>query len=181
MEEKQMIFLLKSRDSSGMDEFCRRYDPMMRYIIAPILPDWREQEECLSDVHMKVWDKIVLYDEERGSFKSWLTVITRNTALNRARHNRHLDSDRELSDRLTDRCPTPEDQLLHEERLDSLKKAMETLSDGDRLILYRKYYYRQSTAQIAAELGMTQRAVEGRLYRLKQKLRAQMTGGDGHA
>ena len=40
-------------------------------------------------------------------------------------------------------------------------------------MFYRKYYYCQSTAQIAAELGLTERGVEGRLYRLRQKL-----GGD---
>ena len=33
-------------------------------------------------------------------------------------------------------------------------------------------------AQIASELGMTERAVEGKLYRLKKKLR-KMLGGDG--
>jgi RNA polymerase sigma-70 factor (ECF subfamily) len=48
------------------------------------------------------------------------------------------------------------------------------------MLFYRKYYYRQSTAQIAAELGMTQRSVEGRLYRIKQKLRKRL-GGDGYA
>lgn len=38
----------------------------------------------------------------------------------------------------------------------------------------------QSTAQIAAELGMTERAVEGKLYRLKKGLREQL-GGEGFA
>ena len=40
-------------------------------------------------------------------------------------------------------------------------------------------YYLQSTAQIASELGMTERAVEGKLYRLKKKLR-KMLGGEVH-
>ena len=35
----------------------------------------------------------------------------------------------------------------------------------------------QSTAQIAAEPGLSERAVEGRLYRLKKRLRA-MLGGE---
>lgn len=37
----------------------------------------------------------------------------------------------------------------------------------------------QSTEQIAAELGLTPRAVEGRLYRIRERLRKQL-GGDGH-
>ena len=38
----------------------------------------------------------------------------------------------------------------------------------------------KATAQIAAELGLTERAVEGKLYRLKKQLR-KMLGGEGHA
>ena len=47
------------------------------------------------------------------------------------------------------------------------------------MLFYRKYYYLQPTAQIASELGMTERAVEGKLYRLKKQLR-KMLGGEVH-
>ena len=47
------------------------------------------------------------------------------------------------------------------------------------MLFYRKYYYQQSTAQIACETGMTQRAVEGKLYRLKKNLRETL-GGEVH-
>ena len=61
----------------------------------------------------------------------------------------------------------------------ALHDALARLGQNDRALFYRKYYYLQSTAQIAAELGMTARAVEGRLYRLKKQLR-RMLGGEGH-
>ena len=51
------------------------------------------------------------------------------------------------------------------------------LTAGEQLLFYRKYYYMQPTAQIAAELGITERAAEGRLYRIKQKLR-RLLGGE---
>ena len=56
---------------------------------------------------------------------------------------------------------------------------MKELRPLERQIFYRKYYYRQATAQIAAEMGLTQRAVEGRLYRIKKNLRDKL-GGEGH-
>ena len=58
-----------------------------------------------------------------------------------------------------------------------LAKALSKLSQKDAALFYRKYYYMQSTAQIAAELGTTERAVEGKLYRIKKKLR-KLLGGD---
>ena len=51
------------------------------------------------------------------------------------------------------------------------------LSQKERNLFYRKYYYLQSTEKIAAEMGMTVRSVEGKLYRIKKKLR-KMMGGD---
>ena len=75
---------------------------------------------------------------------------------------------------------TPEEVLLHQERQTALQAALGQLSAGERLLFYRKYYYLQSTARIALELGLTERAVEGRLYRLKQQLR-KLPGGDERA
>lgn len=106
-----MIAQLLQQDERGMEALLLHYGPLMRYIIAPILPDPQDREECLSEVSMRVWSRIAQFD---------------------------------------------------------------------RALFYRKYYYLQSTAQIAAELGMTERAVEGRLYRLKKRLRT-MLGGDGDA
>lgn len=68
---------------------------------------------------------------------------------------------------------------MQAERSAAVHAALGRLSPGDRALFYRKYYYLQSTAQIAAELGMTVRAVEGRLYRLKKQL-CRMLGGEGH-
>lgn len=79
--------------------------------------------------------------------------------------------------------PEPEciDLLRRRERQEALRWAMKELRPLERQIFYRKYYYRQSTAQIAAELSLTERAVEGKLYRARQRLRKALGGGDGHA
>ena len=73
--------------------------------------------------------------------------------------------------------PAREEALLRQERANELSRALSSLSRRDYLLFYRKYYYLQSTAQIAAELGVTERAVEGRLYRLRKKLQ-HLLGGE---
>lgn len=153
----------------------QQYGPLMRYIIAPILPDSRDREECLQDAAMKAWNQLDTYDPKRGSFTTWLTVITRNTALNCAR-KKHPETEA-LSEQMEAPDSNPEDILLARERKHALRQVLAGLSLSDRTLFYRKYYYCQSTAQIAAETGLTLRAVEGRLYRIKQKLRKAL-GGD---
>lgn len=175
MQENTVERLLLEKNEQGMDALLLHYGPLMRYIIAPILQNPQDREDCLSEVSMRVWEKIGQFDGEKGSFHAWLTAITRNTALNHARKASGSSAE-ELSESTPSPDPTPEETLLKKERQEALKTALSRLSYKDRLLFYRKYYYRQSTAQIAAELGMTERAVEGKLYRVKKQLRKSLGG-----
>lgn len=179
MNENEVLRLLRERDERGLEELLRHYGPLMRYIIAPILPDEHEREDCLSEVTIRVWERIRQFDPERGSLKAWLTAITRNAAIScagRAKQHASLD---DMPDGTPSPLPTPEEALLRAEKQAALRRALSQLDGNEQLLFYRKYYYRQSTQQIASELGMTERAVEGRLYRIKQRLRKAL-GGDGY-
>ena len=175
MQENTVERLLLEKNEQGMDALLLHYGPLMRYIIAPILQNPQDREDCLSEVSMRVWEKIGQFDGEKGSFRAWLTAITRNTALNHARKASGSSAE-ELSESTPSPEPSPEEALLKKERQEALNAALNRLSYKDRLLFYRKYYYRQSTAQIAAELGMTERAVEGKLYRVKKQLRKSLGG-----
>ncbi len=175
MQENTVERLLLEKNEQGMDALLLHYGPLMRYIIAPILQNPQDREDCLSEVSMRVWEKIGQFDGEKGSFRAWLTAITRNTALNHARRASGSSAE-ELSESTPSPELSPEETLLKKERQEALKTALNRLSYKDRLLFYRKYYYRQSTAQIAAELGMTERAVEGKLYRVKKQLRKSLGG-----
>lgn len=179
MGEADILDLLRTRDPHGVEELLRHSGPLMRYIISPILPDPRDREECLSEVVLRVWERVDQFDPERGSWNAWLTALTRNTALNHARREERHSAGEELSEHTPSPAPTPEEELLRQERTEELRRAVATLPQGEQALFYRKYYYLQSTAQIAAELGLSPRAVEGRLYRLRAHLRRAL-GGDGH-
>lgn len=179
MHEQDMIALLQQHDERGMDALLLHCGPLMRYIIAPIVPNALDREECLSEASLRVWNKIAQFDAARGSWSAWLTAVTRNTALNFQRSVQHHSSVQSIPEGTPAPGASPEEAILQAERSAAVHNALGRLSPGDRALFYRKYYYLQSTAQIAAELGMTVRAVEGRLYRLKKQLR-RMLGGEGH-
>ena len=179
MQEQDIIELLLQRNEKGMDALLLHYGPLMRYIIAPILQNPQDQEDCLSEVAMRVWEKIEQFNQERGSWKTWLTAITRNAALNYTRNTHRHNSVEEIPDDTPSPKPSPEELIIQKELQSAVNYALRQLSPKDRMLFYRKYYYLQSTAQIASELGMTERSVEGKLYRLKKQLR-KMLGGEVH-
>lgn len=176
MDERKIVEMLMSKDEKGMEEFLLEYSPLMRYIIAPILPTEQDKEDCLYEAAMQVWQKIESYDPSLGSFNSWLTAVTRNYALNFRRNIlNHINTNSVPSDTPSPDL-NPEEMLIITEQNKALKQALKCLSEKERILLYRKYYYRQTTAQIASEMCMTVRAVEGKLYRIKKRLRKELGG-----
>ena len=180
MNEAELVELLRQRDEAGMDALLLHYGPLMRYIIAPILPNAGDREDCLSEVAMQLWQKIAQFDPQRGSWTAWLTAIVRNHALNYRRNAARHSSAEEIPPETPSPEPSPEEQVLQQEQRAAVHRALQQLSQRDRALFYRKYYYLQSTAQIASELGMTERAVEGKLYRIRKQLR-KLLGGEGYA
>ena len=175
MDERTMMQKIAAGDEAALRVLLRRYGPLIRYILRPILPDSRDREECWADISVKLWQTAADFDAEKGTLKAWLTAISRNAALNRARAKGTEDAP--LEDTVPHGDGSAEDEVLRREQRARLRAVIAALPVQERDLFYRKYYYCQSTAQMAAELSLTERAVEGRLYRLRQKLRQQL-GGD---
>ena len=179
MQEQEIIKLLLSKNEKGINELFLHYGPLMKYIIAPILPNSQDREDCLSEIVMQVWEKIEKFDSQRGSWNAWLTAITRNHALNYKRNSKVYNRTEEIPLDIPSPEPNPEEQIIRQERQASVKRVLQRLSPKEQILFYRKYYYFQSTARIASEMGIPERAVEGKLYRIKTRLR-KMLGGEGY-
>ena len=175
MNTTELINKLMGRSDGALEQLKLHYGPLIRYVISPILHDECDREEVFNDILIKVWDRIDQYDPQSGSWTNWLSTIARNAAIDRVRRNPPVSA--ELTETIPAPNSNPEQELLRKERQRELYAALNSLDTSDKALYYRKYYYRQSTAQIAAECGTTQRAIEGRLYRIRRKLRKQL-GGD---
>lgn len=178
MDPVNWLERLRDGDPAAMEPLLSEYGPMMDYIVRGILSDVHAREDCLAEVRAKLWERRLLYDPGRASPAAWITALCRNAAYDRLRARRRQEArTRSLEEDHPDPLPGPEEALLRQEGANELSRALSSLSRRDYLLFYRKYCYLQSTAQIAAELGVTERAVEGRLYRLRKKLQ-HLLGGE---
>lgn len=173
MTDSELMTQVAAGDEAALQALLHRFGPLIGYILRPILPDRRDQEECQADISMKLWRSAHSFDAAQGTLSGWVTALSRNCALNHARRKRPEDVPLESASAGSE---SAEEELLRRERQSRLRAVIAALPGHQRALFYRKYYYCQSTAQIAAELGTTERAVEGRLYRLRQTLRQQLGG-----
>ena len=156
MTDTELLNLPRRDRAAGTEALLTRYRPLLRYVIGGILAESGDGEDCLSEVCLVLWQKLDSFDPAKGSLSAWLTAEATGEPVS---------------------PDTPEQALLRQERAERLKAALGGLRDRDRQLFYRRYYYLQPLSQIAAEMGMTERAAEGRLYRLRQRLRQEL-GGD---
>lgn len=177
MTDTELLDLLRRDRTAGTEALLARYCPLLRYVIGGILAESGDEEDCLSEVCLVLWQKLDSFDPAKGALSAWLTAVARNTALNHLKAHRRREAHTAEAVGYPVSPDTPEQALLRQERAERLKAALNGLRDRDRQLFYRRYYYLQPLSQIAAEMGMTERAAEGRLYRLRQRLRQEL-GGD---
>ncbi|MEX1026324.1 MAG: sigma-70 family RNA polymerase sigma factor [Planctomycetota bacterium] len=106
------------------------------------------------------------FDDERA-FGAWLGGIARNLHRAGQRARTHLP----LDDVTVARQPT--DEASSDERANEntdVRAAIERLPEAEREVVRMFYLEETSTRRVAALLGLTERAVEGRLRRARERL-----------
>lgn len=173
-----IVELLAAKDQHGVELIMERYEKLIRYIAATILPDWDTcVEECVNDVYMKLWIHGAEYDYERASFKTYLKAITRNTALNyrkklsRLEKVEHADDADTLLEEYIDYSQNPERAVIAQEEVIALNQILKALKKKDKEMVVRRFYYLQSTRQIAEAMELSETAVDSRLSRLRKKMK----------
>ena len=64
MDERTMMQKIAAGDEAALHMLLRRYGPLIRYILRPILPDSRDREECWADISVKLWQTAADFDAE---------------------------------------------------------------------------------------------------------------------
>lgn len=180
MEDEKILRLIAQDDEKGLYELQKKYQPFIEYLLRGTLSKYpQDMEECLNDVKLKLWNGLKTYDNNKSSLKTFITHIVRNTAIDRirqiSRREHHIDKNLDVieeSDRGNECGKSAEEIVFLEEQKQQVLEGINKLKNTDKEIFLRKYYYLQSVAQIAAELDRSEKSIEGKLSRIRKKLKS---------
>jgi RNA polymerase sigma factor (sigma-70 family) len=171
------------RMSEGRDSlrevFDRSADALYRFVLVrvggnrDIADDLLQQTCCEAARHPRPPDGL-------DQCEAWLRGIARNLVRRHWRNRkREIDAvpleDAALASRLADDLesrPLPPDVLIRQESVTQLLLAITSLSAADQSLIFDYYFEQRPQAAIARELGVTEKSVESRLYRVRGRLRA---------
>jgi RNA polymerase sigma-70 factor (ECF subfamily) len=140
-------------------------------------------EDLTQEVFLKIYRTLASYNVEKGAFTTWLTTLTRNLLVDhfrRSKQDRITDSidaglgDEEdspsISDRLSDRSPTPDDRLASRETQKMVQAALARLSPDLREAVILRDLQDMDYKEIAAVLRVPEGTVKSRINRGRMEL-----------
>ena len=168
---EKMTRSMKQGDEMAYREFhSLYYDRLWRYLLVVTAGDEDATGEALQAALLRVVRHIKVFTEE-PTFWSWLTVLAR-TALSDLRRGRRrylAFLDRFTRHRETEIAVASDtDATL----LAALESSMADLSAQDRQLVEAKYICGLSVRQIAQDQQTTEKAIESRLSRVREKLKS---------
>lgn len=177
MTEEHAFALLRKKDPVGLSWFIDRYTPYVSTVIWNIIGRTmtaQDTEELTADVFVVLWqqsDRI-----QRGKTRGYLGSIARHKACDLLR-KQGVDLSLE-EDILPISTDGPETILEKQEQSRIVREAVNAMTEPDREIFIRYYYYCQTATAIGREMKISPTGVRQRLKRGRDKLHAEfITGG----
>lgn len=171
-----------STQEAGLSAARDAYGALVRRIIANVLTDPGEREECFADVWIRLWQTVP--PAEPDSLYAYLCRIARNAALDRYRSTHAARRDRNRVDFLPDAelsgivDPAADSDPACAVETGVLTAAIEafldTLPADDRRLFVLRYWFFDPVNSIAKACGVSESRVSVRLYRIRKRLRAHL-------
>ena len=174
MTEGKALRQLQQGSTDALKWFIGKYTPYVSTIIYHIIGSAMSSadvEEVTSDVFFALWENADKVNS--GAVRGYLGAISRNKAKNKLREaGFDLPLDEELY--ISEDLPL-EEQHIERELQAVVRREVLDMTEPDREIILRYYYYYQPIPRISREMGMSQSNVKVRLHRARNVLRCALT------
>ncbi|MGM9660299.1 MAG: RNA polymerase sigma factor [Faecousia sp.] len=174
MKDHEIIDLFFERSEQAITELIDKYGAAIKNVASNILKDAQDVEECTNDTCLTVWNRI---PPKRPKYLgAYSCRIARNICLNRyhantaEKRNSFYDAALEELEETIPALSTVESEYDARELTQYLNRFLKGLSQDDRFLFLRRYWYGDGISQIAQAMGITPHAASVRLFRLRQKL-----------
>ena len=179
-----IFFYVRWGHEAALNDLMERHGGKLFHYLVRCLNDEHDAADLAQETFVNLYQSRARFDAGQ-KFSTWLYTIAGNLVKDRYRwRSRHpqvsLDADNDSTgesfrDALPQDGPTPTDDAQRQERAEAVRRAVATLPEELRQPLILAEYEERSHAEIGAILGCTAKAVETRIYRARQQLRASLS------
>jgi RNA polymerase sigma-70 factor (ECF subfamily) len=174
-DDAHLMTALASGNDPALNALMRRWSARIIAYLQRCCGDSATAQDLAQETFVRVYKKRHSYDPVRP-FSTWIYTIATNLVRNHARwQKRHpvtlLDHETLSQTCPPDDSPGPDNAMMDQERAAAVRQAIHALPPELKEPLLLTTYEHLTHIQVAAILGLSEKAVEMRLYRARQALR----------
>lgn len=180
MTQEEMLVLMKTDPAKGMQLVTGQYAALVYKVVWGRLSSLctaEDVEETVSDVFVDFYKKYHTVDLSKGSLASFLITLAQRRAVDEFRR---IMRQKNIENMLNEKEDSPscgtDTVVLEKEERELLLQAIISLGEPDSTIIYRRFYYGETYAQIGDKLGISENAANKRCLRAIEKLGLLMKG-----
>jgi RNA polymerase sigma-70 factor (ECF subfamily) len=163
-------------------ELITRHQRRATRIAFHYMRDAADADEAVQDAFIKSYLHLSTFRDELP-FEVWFTRILINGCLDRLKQRRRREKwiappaldpngvERNPAEYLPARGPSPEEQLLSEERRRQLTEALAQLPERQRLVFMLSHFEGRTSREVSAMTGLNESTVRVHLFRAIRRLR----------
>ena len=176
MDDVKIVDMLFMRSEKALEELSLKYSALCASVMRRLLDNESDIDECVNDVRLAVWNSIP--PNRPYDLPAYLSVLSRNAAINRLKYNKRKKRSGDLTvmlSELDDCIAYSEDDPIDALERERLKKVIsDFLADTDartRVLFIRRYVYLESASEMAERFGISENAINVKLFRTRKKLK----------
>lgn len=181
--QTDLVERCKLGERKAQYELYRQYAKAMHNVCLRIVNHDAEAEDVLQEAFMDAFNHIATF-RNQSTFGAWLKQIVVNRAINHLRSRRiqwvELDGQRtgdeegEATDRMDYADTEPYDEEGVQFEVERVKRAMQTLPEGYRVVLSLYLFEGYDHEEIGQTLGISESTSRSQYLRAKKKLVEQL-------
>lgn len=170
------LIVLADKDEQACSELVSRYLGMVRRIAHLYSNNHSDWDDFISEGNIALLNAIKTFDGSRGaSFSTYAYACVNNrmlTALKKS--NRIINCEEAIDDFALDPANSPENIVINREELGELRSYLDKALSKTEKKVFDLYVLGLAYQAIADKLGISLKAVDNALMRVRRKLRSQL-------
>ena len=176
-EDIKIIDLLFQRNESGLSQIEAKYKNLYKSILAKLLSNGEDVEECENDVLLAVWNSIPPNRPENLS--AYICKIARNVSINKFKYNTrtkrskgYITAIEELSECIPDKAAEGsfDKKAEQKEISEAISDFLRGMDAETRILFIRRYFYLESVTELSKRYGISENRISVKLFRTRAKL-----------
>ncbi len=184
-QQQAWIRSAQQGNTEAITQIITTYQQPVFNVCYRMLGERTEAEDAAQETLIKAITKLHLFNSTRP-FRPWILRIASNECIDRIRRRRPAVSLDALGESgawewQPGKSPTPEAEMLRNEREAQVRALLQYLSPKDRLLVSLFYWGGLSYAEIAEITNLTISAIKSRLFRARRTMAQHLTQEESHA